>query len=98
MFRHSEARRRGVVLDHDVDSDPRCLASDGACCRSFPTVGLTAEEYRRLEALGARRLEFALPRRYVLVIEFGCEFQGADGRCRIYADRPAVCRRFACVG
>ncbi|HUL60292.1 MAG TPA: YkgJ family cysteine cluster protein [Anaeromyxobacteraceae bacterium] len=86
-----------MLLDAPVDSAPRCLGCDGGCCRAFPSIVLSGEEHGRLERLGARRLVFAFPARYWLDIEGGCEFQGADGRCRIYPDRPAICRRFVCV-
>jgi len=88
-------RRRGVLLDGSVEGDPRCAACDGACCRSFPSVPLTWHEYRRLLALGASRLFFT-PSGAWLVIENGCEFL-EESRCRIYASRPAVCRRFTCA-
>ncbi len=97
MWPHASERRRGILADHAVDDDPRCRACDGACCRSFPTVVLTPAEYHRLEALGARRLEWTLPGRWYLVIENGCEFQRRDGRCGIYGDRPEICRRFVCA-
>ena len=97
LWHRSSERRRGVLLDGTLDSSPRCLACDGVCCRSFPSIVLAAEEYLRLRRLGARRLVFAFPARYWLDIEGGCEFQGRDGRCRIYPERPRICRRFACV-
>lgn len=91
----SRIRRRGALLDRPVDNDPRCADCDGACCRSFPSVALSWDEYERLRALGASRLDFALsgPR---LLIENGCEFQ-KGWRCSIYGSRPDVCRRFVCV-
>ncbi len=97
MWPHGHERRRGVLADHPVDDDPRCRACDGVCCRSFPTVALESDEYRRLEELGARRLEWTFTGRW-LVIENGCEFQQPDGRCGIYAERPRICRRFICAG
>ncbi len=97
MARIAAERRRGVLLDHPVDDDPRCRGCDGACCASFPSVAIGWAEYERLRALGAQRLFFSLTGRHRLVIEGGCEFQ-VDGRCGIYPDRPEVCRRFVCVG
>ncbi len=91
----ARVRRHGVMRDASVDDDGRCRECDGTCCRSFPTVALSWAEYQRLEALGARRLEFSLTRHHVLVIENGCEFL-VGGRCSIYADRPEICRRFIC--
>lgn len=84
-----------MLLDAPVDDDYRCRDCGGACCRSFPSVEITLEEYRRLTSLGARRLEFSLSGRYRLVIENGCEFLNG-GRCSIYHDRPEICRRFFC--
>ncbi len=91
----ARTRRHGVLRDRPVDDDSRCRDCGGVCCRSFPNVELSWEEYQRLEALGARRLEFSLTRHHRLVIENGCEFL-AGGRCAIYADRPSICRRFIC--
>ena len=92
----SREQRHGILLDHPVDNDTRCRECDGACCRSFPSVVLTWQEYERLKALGASRLEFSLTGRHRLIIEHGCEFLSA-GRCSIYADRPDICRRFTCT-
>ena len=88
-------KRRGILLDRPVEGDGRCLECGGCCCRSFPSVELSWEEYQALLALGARRLEFSLVGHHSLVIENGCEFL-VDGRCAIYASRPGVCRRFTC--
>lgn len=85
----------GVLLDHEVASDERCLECDASCCRGFPSVPLSPEEYARLERLGASRLMYTLNGRHFLVIEQGCEFLDGN-RCSIYADRPLVCRLFTC--
>ncbi len=95
MSWHAGARRRGLLLPTPVDDDRRCRDCDGGCCRSFPTVALSWGEYCRLEALGARRLVFAIRGPHHLVIENGCEFL-VEGRCSIYADRPEICRHFIC--
>jgi Fe-S-cluster containining protein len=91
----SRVKRHGILRDRSVDDDWRCRACDGVCCRSFVAVELSWAEYERLAALGATRLELSLRGRHKLVIDGGCEFLAA-GRCRIYADRPEVCRRFIC--
>ena len=91
----ARVKRHGVLRDHAVDDDERCRSCDGVCCRSFVAVELTFAEYERLDALGARRLEFSLRGRHKLVIEDGCEFL-VGGRCGIYALRPEICRRFIC--
>ncbi len=91
----ARVKRHAILRDRGVDDDWRCRACDGVCCRSFVAVELTWAEYERLEALGARRLEFSLRGRHRLVIDGGCEFL-AGGRCGIYDDRPEVCRRFIC--
>jgi len=87
--------RRGVLLDEPVEDHPRCASCDGACCRSFPSVALSWEEYGRLRALGAKRLAFTLSGA-ALLIENGCEYQ-VGARCGIYDSRPEVCRRFLCL-
>ncbi|HJV35833.1 YkgJ family cysteine cluster protein [Geomonas sp.] len=95
LFIRHEKKRHGILLDHPVDDPTCCRECDGVCCRSFPTVELTWDEYRDLESLGATRLQFSLYGPHKLIIENGCEFlQGS--RCGIYEHRPAICRRFVC--
>jgi uncharacterized protein len=89
-------RRRAVICDAPVDHHPRCQSCDADCCRSFVSVPITWEEYERLRALGAQRLELSLHGPHLLVIDGACEFL-VDGRCSIYADRPDLCRRFMCL-
>lgn len=86
---------RGILLDHPEDGNERCAACDASCCRGFPSVELTADEYQLLEQRGAKRLEFTLNGHYYLVIENGCEFLQGN-RCGIYGERPSICRRFTC--
>jgi hypothetical protein len=93
--RSQRIRRRGVLLDEPVENPPRCAGCDGACCRSFPSVALSWDEYGRLRAFGAKRLAFTLSGARLL-IENGCEYQ-VGSRCGIYPYRPEVCRRFICV-
>ncbi len=90
-----KVRKHGLLLDAPVDDDGRCRTCGGACCRAFPSVELSWDEFQRLTTLGARRLEFSLNGHYQLIIENGCEFL-ANGLCSIYGDRPDVCRRFFC--
>ncbi|MBA4394777.1 MAG: zinc/iron-chelating domain-containing protein [Desulfobacca sp.] len=85
----------GVLLDHPISNDERCQGCDGFCCRSFPTVNITWNEFETLKALGARRLHFSLNGHHKLIIEDGCEFQ-FQGKCSIYRHRPVICRRFIC--
>jgi Fe-S-cluster containining protein len=94
-MRWTRVKRLATVRDRAVDDDPRCRDCDALCCRSFVAVELTGAEYRTLEALGAQRLQLSLRGPHWLVIEGGCEFL-VEGRCRIYAQRPDVCRRFVC--
>ncbi len=89
-------KRRGLLLDRPLDDPQRCRECDGACCRAFPSVPVSWQEYCLLQTLGAKRLEFTLDGRYHLIIENSCEFL-AIGRCTIYPHRPDVCRRFYCT-
>ncbi len=89
------ANIRGTLLDHCMDGGERCLACDGACCRSFSDVELSMEELERLHSLGAKRLHFSMFGRPRLVIDYNCEFL-VDGKCSIYERRPDICRRFIC--
>jgi len=95
LFSRNREKRRGLLLDEGVDGGERCVSCDASCCRGFPSVELTPDEYAVLERLGAARLEFLLSGRYYLMIENGCEFL-VGNRCGIYAHRPAICRRFTC--
>jgi len=72
-----------------------------ACCRCFPIFAGEADadrepairsEARRLpEHLASSERAFQL---HPLPFLQACAFLGADRRCRIYASRPGVCRRF----
>lgn len=93
--KRDKARKHGALLDRPVNDDCSCKGCDGACCRSFPSVGLSWSEYEQLRALGATRLHFSLSGHHLLIIENGCEFL-AEGRCSIYEHRPDICRRFIC--
>lgn len=97
MFgRHLPVKRRGRLLDTPLDDNVRCRNCAADCCRGFPSVELSADEFALLEKLGANRLEFTLSGHFYLLIENGCEFL-VNNRCTIYAQRPAICRRFICV-
>ena len=97
MFgRHPPAKRRGRLLDTPLNDSARCRNCAADCCRGFPSVELSAEEYALLQQLGAIRLEFTLNSHFYLLIENGCEFL-VDNRCAIYTQRPAICRRFICA-
>ena len=95
LFGRKRVKKHGMLLDKFIDGDQLCRNCDAACCRGFPTVELTAREYDTLAKLGAARLMFLLDGHSYLVIENGCEFL-IDNRCRIYEQRPAICRRFTC--
>ncbi len=96
FFRRVKEKRRGLLLDHPLDNAPCCQNCEALCCRSFPSVELSWDEYRQLETLGASRLHFALRGPHKLIIENGCEFlQGS--KCGIYQHRPDICRRFVCA-
>ncbi len=88
-------RLHGILLERPVGDDPRCAACDAACCRGFPSVELTWEEFERLRDLGATRLVLPLAGPPLLLIDYCCEFLEAN-RCAIYKDRPVICRRFTC--
>lgn len=92
----SKTRLHGALLDRPASDPGRCKGCDGACCRAFPAVELTWQEYERLLALGATRLDFSLTGHHKLIIENGCEFL-VQGRCVIYEHRPDICRRFICT-
>ncbi|WP_136515110.1 YkgJ family cysteine cluster protein [Geomonas edaphica] len=93
--RHHKDKRHGLLLDHPLDDPSCCRECAALCCRSFPNIDLTWEEYLRLEELGATRLHFSLYGPHKLIIENGCEFLDGN-RCGIYEARPAICRRFFC--
>ena len=96
LISHPRTKLRGILLDHPQDGGQRCQECGGACCRSFTDVALTWEEFKRLEALGAARLQLSLHGPHRLLIDYNCEFLVA-GRCSIYEARPDICRRFSCI-
>ena len=91
-----KTKRRGMLLDQHRDGGENCRECGGACCRSFSDVELSWEEFKRLQELGAKRLQLCLVGPPRLVIDFNCEFL-IHGRCGIYESRPDICRRFICV-
>jgi hypothetical protein len=95
-WRPGHRKRLGFIADAPVEGDPRCRTCGADCCRSFASVPLAWDEYERLRALGAQRLELSLHGAHLLVIDGACEFL-VDGRCSIYAERPELCRRFICI-
>lgn len=95
LFRRKRIKRQGILLDEPFDGSNHCCGCEADCCRGFPSVELDAAEFSRLEKLGAKRLEFYLDGRFLLMIENGCEFLEGN-RCGIYDERPAICRKFSC--
>ena len=95
LFKTKRVKRQGFLSDRPVDGDESCRGCEADCCRGFPSVKLTAEEYSTLERLGAVRLLFLLNGEHYLLIEHGCEFLDQN-RCSIYNQRPEICRRFTC--
>jgi len=94
LFWQRKGVKHGVLLDEPVDGS-RCGGCAADCCHGFPSVELSGDEYQTLRRLGGKRLEFTLDERFYLIIEHGCEFL-VENRCGIYAQRPAICRRFTC--
>lgn len=95
FHRRVKDKRHGVLLDQPLDDPSCCGACAALCCRSFPNVDLSWEEYQLLESMGATRLHFSIHGPHKLIIENGCEFLVGD-RCGIYELRPEICRRFIC--
>ena len=89
-------RYHGILLDAPRDGDERCQNCGGLCCKSFAAVEVTWDEYERLRALGATRLQLSLYGAHRLEIDYACEFL-VEGRCSIYDVRPDICRRFFCT-
>lgn len=80
-----------------------CQPDCGACCSRPGKVRLDRAEARAMAAaLGLGQAEFR--RRWVLNaggalrlvdgLDGACPFLGEDRRCRVYAARPAQCRRY----
>ena len=95
LFRRNRLKKHGIILGDFIDGNDHCQDCAAACCRGFPSVQLTPQEYELLEDLGATRLHFLLNGSCYLLIENGCEFL-FENRCSIYEQRPAICRRFTC--
>ncbi len=96
LFRKKRVKKHGRLLDKPLNGSEQCIGCGADCCRGFPSVKLTPNEYATLERLGAVRLEFLLSGHHYLIIENGCEFL-MNNRCGIYDHRPEICRRFTCV-
>lgn len=81
--------------DHVVDSliEQLCLPC-AICCTGvlFRDVALEASEATALGALGLPMR----PRYRQMRLPQPCPALGTDNRCRIYPQRPALCRRFEC--
>jgi len=95
LFGRKRVKKRGLLLAEGVDGGDGCRDCGADCCRGFPSVKLTPQEYGILEKLGAARLQFLLDGHHYLIIENGCEFL-VGNRCGIYNQRPSICRRFTC--
>ncbi|GAM09567.1 flagellin N-methylase [Geobacter sp. OR-1] len=95
FFSAARKKRHGILREQPLDGNERCVACAADCCRGFPSIELDADEYSRLESLGAARLAFTLDGRFYLIIENGCEFLDGN-RCGIYDLRPRICRIFFC--
>jgi Fe-S-cluster containining protein len=84
-----ESNRRGVA----VDCDARMHICKAVCCKlKFP---LTCEE------VDSGRVKWDIGHPYVIRHEssgYCTHNDTATGGCRIYEDRPAVCRRYSCAG
>jgi len=95
LFMGHRVKRSSRVADQPIENPSQCLDCDGECCRSFPALEVSWEEFEILKSRGAVRLVFSLSGHHKFIIENGCEFL-SRGRCSIYEDRPNICRRFIC--
>lgn len=82
---HAEVDRRAGELARRHGSRLRCGRGCCACC----TDGLTVFE---VEAERIRRAHAALLREAAPHPPGACAFLGPEGECRIYPERPYVCR------
>jgi uncharacterized protein len=96
FFKGRREKRQSILLDHPIENQKQCLGCDGECCRSFPSMEISWEEFEILKSHGATRLYFSLAGHHKFIIENGCEFL-FRGKCSIYEDRPDICRRFICL-
>jgi Fe-S-cluster containining protein len=76
----------------------QCDACGGACCR-FVVVAvgaMNADQRRWAEMRGP--VDFAHKGAFLWRLPVACPNLARDGRCRIYASRPDVCRDFEAGG
>ena len=75
-----------------------CLQCRGACCEDlvFPVTGLSQGTFQLLKLRGdvVRLAE----QHEGIAIPAPCKHLSDKGRCRIYHDRPTVCRVYAAGG
>jgi Fe-S-cluster containining protein len=85
--------------------DSPCDLCTAACCRqnghAYAVLLEGEREWRKFAAFAVDvpvgQGSFASVERVLPYSNGRCQFLGDDGRCTIYDDRPANCRRFQCV-
>jgi Fe-S-cluster containining protein len=82
---HAEVDERAAELAATHGARLQCKRGCSACC--VDDLSVFAVEAERIRAHHPELLALATPHP-----EGACAFLGADGACRIYADRPYVCR------
>ncbi|MGH3402009.1 MAG: YkgJ family cysteine cluster protein [Streptosporangiaceae bacterium] len=91
-MRHSET---DAALQELYDQVPRIPDCQGHCWLSCGPVPLSDRERQRIRAAGYRITDEDQARAQVQT--YWCEALGPDGRCRVYAIRPMICRIWGTV-
>ena len=88
-------------MDRESESEEFDCTQCGACCRSFPIFASEADAERAPKIYGhARKLAEHLQTQdkvyqlYPIPFLAQCPFLKDDQLCKIYEDRPSVCRKF----
>lgn len=96
------ARRVFQLIDAEFATQPplsvTCASGCGACCKSFPKQ-ITDDEADLLASL-IQEGQVTIDRQELWrqsvsgQVKSPCLFLDAESRCKVYADRPGVCRKY----
>jgi Fe-S-cluster containining protein len=89
------AIREGNQKITDYTQNGECVSCAECCSRMLP---MTSDELARLKAMVAK--ENIKSNTFIKIPQIGvdwtCPLLSQDKRCRIYENRPSICRSFCC--
>ena len=98
----ARARRVYALVDAEFQASPptgvSCASGCSACCRSFPKQITDDEADLLAELIATRKVvvdtDELLRQSQASDQKAPCVFLDGAGRCSVYSDRPAVCRKY----